>query len=56
MPRTVHLLVTIELADGRTAEQLRADVERKLGADQTSVTLLNNPLDKHRRAALGGIG
>jgi hypothetical protein len=45
MPRTVHLLVTIELADGRTAEQLRADVERKLGADQASVTLLNNAHD-----------
>lgn len=45
MPRTAHLLVTIEFDDDRTAEQLRADVERRLGADLASVTLLGHPHD-----------
>ena len=42
MPRTVHLLVTAELDDDRSAEQLRADVERQLGTDLASVILLTH--------------
>ena len=45
MPRTVHLLVTIELDDDRTAEQLRADIDRKLRDDLASVTLLTQSHD-----------
>jgi hypothetical protein len=42
MPRTVRLLVTIELDDDdrRPADEVRADVERQLAGDLADVTLI----------------
>jgi len=44
MRRTVHLLITIELDldDDRTADDVRADIERELSADLANVVLLRH--------------
>ena len=52
MPRTIHLLVTIELDadDDRTADEVRADIERELAADLADVVLLTHTGDDHEPA------
>jgi hypothetical protein len=45
LPRTVHLLVAIEVEDDRTAEEVRAAVERELSADLADVLLLTHSHD-----------
>ena len=53
MLRIVHLLVAIELddEDDRTAEEVRADVERQLSADLAGVILLTHPHHDNGTAA-----
>jgi hypothetical protein len=53
MPRTVHLLVTIELDadDDRTAEDVRVGVEQDLSADLADVVLLAHTGTDHEPTA-----